>query len=161
QAGVAQDSRDHRGGSRLSVRTGDGDGVRLESHQFGEHLCARDHRDRTPMRFDDLGIVVAHGSRANEDVWMSDVLSAVTFEDLHAQLLQAIGDVGSLQIRSGDTEAEIDQHLRDAGHADATDAYEMDVLNASKHRSVLATKRRKSHKKDFSIADDCALFMYF
>jgi len=102
------------------------------------------------MRFDDLGIVVAHGSRANHDVRMSDVISSVSFEDLDTHLLQAIGDVRPLQIRSGDTEAEIDQHLGDAGHADASDAYEMDVLNSAKHQfSFLATRRHMSHKKCF------------
>jgi hypothetical protein len=57
----------------------------------------------------------------------------VTFEDLNTHVLQAIGDVRAFQIGAGDAEAEIDEHLGDAGHADATDAYEMDVLNSTKH----------------------------
>jgi hypothetical protein len=68
----------------------------------------------------------------------------VTFKDLNTHLLQAISDVGALQIRARDAEAEIDEHLGNARHADASDTYEMDVLNSTKH--FLATKRHKKHK---------------
>ena len=53
-------------------------------------------------------------------------------------MLEAIGDIGALQIGARNAKAEINKHLGDAGHADATNAYEMDVLNSSKHK--LATK---------------------
>src|SRR5690349_7033166 len=141
---VTQDCRDHRGRGCFSVRTGDGHGVRLQSHQFREHLGTRNHWDRASIRFDDLRIVIADGGRAYDDVWVSDVLSSVTFKDLDTHLLQALGNVRVLQIRAGDTEPEIDEHLSDARHADATDTYKMDVLNSSKH--LLATKRHKKHK---------------
>ena len=64
---------------------------------------------------------------------MSDVLSRVTFEDFDTHLLQAIGNVRMFQIGARDAKAEIDKHLSNAGHADATDTYEMDVLNSTKH----------------------------
>src|SRR5262245_53287912 len=124
------------------MRAGDSDGVWLQSHQLRQHFGARDHWDRAAVCFDDLGVVVTHGGRAHNDVRVSDILSGMTFKDLNTHLLQAIGDVGAFQIGTGDTEAEIDEHLGDAGHADASDTYEMDVLNSTKH--LLATKRHKS-----------------
>src|SRR6185295_19325267 len=48
-------------------------------------------------------------------------------------MLQAIGDIGALQIGARHVKAEIDEHLGNAGHADSSDAYKMDVLNSSKH----------------------------
>src|SRR6185369_2007606 len=97
-----------------------------------------------PVRFDDFRIVVTHSSRPNDDVRMSDVLGTVTFEDLNTHLLQAIRDSGSFEIRSRNTEPEIDEHLGDAGHADAADAYEMNVLNSPKHKPQKAQKRTKA-----------------
>src|SRR6185369_11606042 len=85
------------------------------------------------MSLDDFRIVVAHGSRAHDDVRMSDIFSSVTFEDFNTHVLQAIGDVRAFQIRAGDTKAEIHQHLGNAGHADAAYPDKMNVLNASKH----------------------------
>ena len=102
---------------------------------------------RTTVRLDDFRIVVADGSRANDDVRVSDVLRCMSFKDLDTHLLQAVGDVRAFQIGARDAKAEIDEHLGDAGHADAADAYEMDVLNATKH--FLATKRHINTKNIF------------
>ena len=107
--------------------------MRFQSHELREHLGARNNRNRTLVRLNDLGIVVAHGGGANHDVRVTDVLSTVTFKDLYAHLLQAIGDAGTFQIRTGDTKAKIAQYLGNTGHADAADANEMDVLYPSKH----------------------------
>src|SRR5215211_8853309 len=130
---MAQDRRDHRRRGCLSMRTSHGDGVWLESHQLREHLGARDHGNRAAVCFDYLRVVVTNGCRAHHDVRVAHVLSRVTFKDLHTHLLQAVGNVGTLQIGAGNAKAEIDKHLGDAGHTDASDAYEMDVLNATEH----------------------------
>ena len=85
----AEHGRDHRGRRRLPVRAGDGDRVRLESHQLGQHLGARDDGDRAPPRFEHFGVVVAHGGRAHDDVRAADVLRRVPLVNLRAQLLRA------------------------------------------------------------------------
>ena len=64
---------------------------------------------------------------------VADVLGTMAFRELNAHLLQPISDVRAFEIGAGDTEAQIDEHLRDARHTDAADADEMDVLNSSKH----------------------------
>src|SRR6185369_1423756 len=89
------------------------------------------------MSLDDFRIVVTHGSRADDDVRMSDIFSSVAFEDFNTHVLQAIGDVRAFQIGAGHTKAEIHQHLGNAGHADTTDAYEMNVLDPTKHFFLL------------------------
>src|SRR5690349_7563701 len=46
---------------------------------------------------------------------------------------EARGDRGLTEIGAGHRRAEVEQHLGDAAHADATDADEMDALNLGKH----------------------------
>ena len=46
---------------------------------------------------------------------------------------QTLGDRGTFQIGAGDLVAEIQQHLGNAAHADAADAYEMDALDFGEH----------------------------
>ncbi|OIQ72552.1 hypothetical protein GALL_458220 [mine drainage metagenome] len=43
------------------------------------------------------------------------------------------GGGAGLEVRAGHLVAQIDQHFRDAGHADAADADEMDVLDLAEH----------------------------
>jgi hypothetical protein len=57
----------------------------------------------------------------------------MSFEDLHTHLLKSISNTRTLQIRAGNVETEIDQHLGNSGHADATDANKVNVLNATEH----------------------------
>src|SRR3954468_20323274 len=57
----------------------------------------------------------------------------MALEEFHAQPLQAIGGGRRLEIGTGNAEAEVDQHLGDAGHSDAADTDKMDVLNSAKH----------------------------
>src|SRR5687768_17024708 len=101
---MAQHRRDHRGRSRLSVRTRNRDGVWLESHQLREHFSAWNDGNRALSCLNDFRIVIANGSRANNNVRMADVLSSVTFKDLDTHLLKSIGDTRTLQVGTGDAE---------------------------------------------------------
>ena len=67
------------------------------------------------------------------DVRLSDIVRRVPFEDLNTHVLQAIGGVGTFQVRSRNAEAEIYQHLGDAGHSNPADAYKVNMLNSAKH----------------------------
>ena len=117
------------------MRAGDGDCVRLEPHQLGQHLGARNHRNRPAPRFGDFRIVVAHRGRTHDDVSVADIFRLVPFGEFNAHLLQPISHARVFEIGTRHAEAEVDQHLCDAGHADAADADEMNVLNATKHKS--------------------------
>jgi hypothetical protein len=66
-------------------------------------------------------------------VWLAHILGIVTFENLNTHFLQSIGGSRTLQIGTGNAEAEIDQHFGNTRHADASDTDEMDVLNSAKH----------------------------
>jgi hypothetical protein len=91
------------------------------------------------LGLDDLRIVVAHGGRTNDDVRLSNVVAAMTFEDFNTHFLEPIRDGGTPQVGTRDAKAEIDQHLGNAGHADAPDTDEMDVLNSAKHTAGLGS----------------------
>ncbi len=85
------------------------------------------------MRFDDLRIVFTHGGGTNHHVRVAYVLAIVTFSKFNSHLLQTIGRGRFFRVGTGDTETQIDQHLGDARHADATNADKMDVLNSAEH----------------------------
>ena len=71
------------------MRTGNGDRMRLHPHQLGEHLSARNHRNRSPPRFDDFRIVVAHRGRTHHHVRVADVRRMVAFGDFDAKFFEA------------------------------------------------------------------------
>ena len=89
----------------------------------------------------DLRVVGAHGAGHDDDVGARDVLGAVADADAGAQRRQPARDVALAQVGAGDRVAEVQQHLGDAGHADAADADEVDgdvALSEHGGRGVLA-----------------------
>ena len=58
------------------------------------------------------------------------------FENNCSKAGQALRNSAGFQIGSRNLVAEIQQHLGDAAHADAADAYEMNLLNFGKHSGV-------------------------
>jgi hypothetical protein len=62
-----------------------------------------------------------------------DVPGPVADLDLAAQLAEPPGRVRLAEVRTRDLVAEVQQHFRDAAHADAADAYEVDVFNLFEH----------------------------
>ena len=145
----------HRSGGGLAVHAGDGDAV-LQAHQLGQHLGALDDRDVRAVRFGDLGIVRGNRGTGDDDFGAGDIFGAMAFEHGCAQAGQPLGDGGALQVGAGDLVAEIQQHLGDAAHADAADAYEMDALNLGEHKSTswprisrIHTDNRKSRTVNY------------
>ena len=70
---------------------------------------------------------------ATDDMRIADVFTVVTFRELNTHLLQTVGDVRLLRVRSGNAETQIDEHFSDTGHSDTADADKVDMLNSSKH----------------------------
>src|SRR5436190_17202445 len=103
--------------------------MRFQTHQLRQHLRAWYHGNRSSICLDNLRVVITNSRRTNDHVWLSDIFRRMTFKDLNAHSLQAIGDSGCLQVRSRDAETKIDQHLGNPGHTDAADADEVNVLN--------------------------------
>src|SRR5438094_23669 len=60
-------------------------------------------------------------------------IQRVHFVDSGAELRQAISNCAAPQVRARDFESEIQQHLGDTAHADATDSYKMHALDLRKH----------------------------
>jgi hypothetical protein len=57
----------------------------------------------------------------------------VLFRKGHTQSFQPFCHIGAFHVRAGNAEVGINQHFSDPGHADAADADEMNMLNATKH----------------------------
>ena len=100
KAGRAQHRRDHRGRRRLTMGTRTGDRVRLHPHQLRQHFCARNHRNRSPTRFDNLGIIIAHRGRANHDMRVANIFRRVSFSYFHSQLFKMRRDFRLFLIRA-------------------------------------------------------------
>ena len=83
----------------------------------------------------DFRILDGNRGTGDDDLGASDVFGAVSFEDCGAESGQALRHRGILQVGAGNFVAEIEQHLGNATHADAADAYEMNALNFRKHKS--------------------------
>src|SRR5690606_2809795 len=101
------------------------------THQLGEHLGARHHRNTTLQRAGHFRVAVVDGAGHHQHVRFLDVLGLVADEHLGAEAFQARGDRRVLDIRAGDFVAEVEQHLGDAAHADSADADEMDATDAT------------------------------
>src|SRR5947209_14926255 len=108
--------------------------MRLETHQLRQHLCAWDDGNRTLPGFNNLRIVFAHGGRANYHICIANVLSPVPFLELNAQRFKPLRDFRTLQVRTRNIKARVNQNLSYARHAYAAYAYEMNMLNTTKHK---------------------------
>ena len=98
------------------------------------------------VRFGDFGILRGNRGTGDNDLGARDVFRAMSFKDGRAQPGQPLGHGGTLQIGAGNLVAEIEQHLGNAAHADAADAYKMNTLNFGEHKiKFLATDSRGFH----------------
>jgi len=118
------------------VHPRDGDAV-LESHQLREHFCAGYDWDVQAAGFDDFGILLSDGGTDDDHFGTGYVLRAVSLEDCGAQAGETLRSGRILEIRPGDSVAEVEQNLGDTAHADATDTDEMNPLNSSEHESTV------------------------
>ena len=119
----------HRGGGGLAVTAGDADPV-LQPHEFAEHLGARDDRNATPARFDQLRIAAVHRRGIDNHVRALDIVGGVAGVHRATEQHDTIGGVAGPEIRTGDGIAETEQHLGDPAHAGSADADEVNVTGA-------------------------------
>ena len=125
ETGRLEQRRHERGRRRLAVRAGDRDAL-LEPHELGEHFGAANDRNAPRARRDELGIVALHGGGNDDHRGRAEIRRVVADEHRRALLAQAL-DIGVVaQVRALNLAAKIDEHFRDARHADAADADEVD-----------------------------------
>ena len=84
-----------------------------QPHQLGEHLGPCNHRDPTPRRLRNLGVVLPNRGRVDNDVRVTDIRGRVPNLDHHAERLEPRGHRRSLRVRAGHRVAEIREQLRD------------------------------------------------
>ena len=139
EAARGQHGCHHRSRRRLAVHAGDGDAV-LQPHQLGQHFGALNHRNVQLVGFGDFGILRGNRGTGDHHFGAGDVFGAMSLKDRGAQTGQPLRHGGTLQVGAGNFVAEIEQHLGNAAHADAADAYEMNALNFCEHKiNFLAT----------------------
>ena len=124
EAGGVEQGRDQRSRRGLAVGAGDRDAL-LEPHQLGEHLGAPDDGNAPQARRRQLRIVAPDRSGDDDHRGVADLRRVMADEHARATFAQAF-DVGVVaRVRALHLVTDIEQHLGDAGHADAADADEM------------------------------------
>ncbi len=126
---LGEQARDQTRRGGLAMGAGDGDAV-AETHQLGEHLRPRHHRDVPIPGAHELRVVRIDGRRNDDHLAVLDVLGIVTDVDAHTEVLQTPGHGVGGEIRARHLKTERVQHLGDAAHAGAADADEVHAANA-------------------------------
>ena len=90
ETGPLEYQRNHRRRRRLAVRARDGDRV-AETHQLGEHLRPRDHRNSPARRLRNLGVARANSGRDDHHVRARHELGPVPVVHLNPEAGQPIG----------------------------------------------------------------------
>jgi hypothetical protein len=72
------------------MRARDGD-AKFQPHEFGEHFCARDHRNLFRFRSQYLRVLRQHGRGYDHHLRFSDMRRQVADKDAASQLFQAAG----------------------------------------------------------------------
>jgi hypothetical protein len=142
-----EDRGDQRRGGRLAVAAGDRDPV-LQAHQLGQHLGAADDRQARRARGHDLAVGLGHGRRTHDDIGAADVVRRMADVDARPQLLQPIGRRRPVQVAAADGEAEVQQHLGDAAHADAADGYQVDMPCIAEQTVTPGSGRVRRDRRD-------------
>lgn len=127
---LGQQGRDQAGRGGLAVSPGDRDPV-TETHQLGEHLGARDHRDAARPRPRDLRVLRPDRGGHHHHIAILDVRRIVADDHAGAERAQALRDRVLPQIGTGDPIAEVDEHLGDPAHAGAADPHQVDAADTA------------------------------
>ncbi len=110
QAFGCEHRSDQTGGGGLAMGTGHGDAMTI-AHQLGEHLGAGHHGNALLEGGGDFRIGSVDGTGHHQHVDLIQVLGAVADVDARAELLQARGHRGFLEVRTRDFVAQVQQHL--------------------------------------------------
>ncbi len=122
--------RHHRCRRRLSVRAGDRDAV-AKTHQLGEHFRPRDHGNSPAPRFLDLRVRRIDRRRDHDHVRASDLRRRMPAPDPDAELLEPVGDVRRLRVRTADLVTEVHEQLCDPAHSDPANPHEMNASSTT------------------------------
>ena len=136
-AGRCQNRGGEAGGGGFAVGAGYGDAV-AETHQFGQHQRARNHRNFARLRRHHFGVVFFHGGGSHHHIGIGHMLGGVAGIHFYAQIAQMACYRALRLIRAGHLEAQIVQHFGNAAHARAADADEMNVVNPVFHHNCVS-----------------------
>ena len=128
---------DHGSGGRFTMHTCNRNPI-FQAHQFRQHFCTPDHRDVLSPGLQHLGVRRADRGTHHHDFSNGGILFLVTFVNHRSQTREPLRYRTRLHIGAGNLIAKVQQHLGNAAHADAANAYEMNALNLGKHELVVS-----------------------
>ena len=105
----------------------------LQPHQFRQHQRTRHDGNFLFARGDDFGIGFLHRGRGDHRIGVGNIFAGVLVMDARTQLRQPLRHRVVGQIGAGHRIAQVQQHLGDAAHADAPNAYEVDMFDGVFH----------------------------
>ena len=145
EAGLRQDHPRQRGRGRLAVGPRDRDPL-LQAHDLSEHLGAPDDRNPPRAGRGDLGVLLAHGRRDDQEVRVVHVARIVPPSHPGTQLFEAGGVFREGEIAARDLERGGEQEdLGEPAHADPARADEMETTQAQEpHRDASASKSSRA-----------------
>ena len=104
-----------------------------EAHQLGQHLGAGNDGNSPVAGFHQFRVLVRDGRGLDEHVRVAHVVRAVADEDRGPEVFQPSDRGRGGQVRAGDVESHVDEHLGDAVHAGTADAHHVDVVHPRPH----------------------------
>src|SRR5215469_1133388 len=117
------------------MHASDSDAV-FQAHQLSQHFGSRNDGNVAGVRGGNFRIVARDGGAGADDFSSGEIFSPMTFKGNSAQGGKTMRDSRGLEVGARDLETKVEQHLIDAAHADAADAYEMDTLDLGKHEAA-------------------------
>jgi hypothetical protein len=141
----AQHCGNHRSRRRLAVATGHRDAV-LHAHQLGEHLGARDNRNVSSPRFQNLRLEYL---TAVEITTPKDSLPDCLLDGRRTPAPLTSGVAPSLRFRAdraGHGIPQVQQHFCDPAHANAADANEVESVPFMQHRIPITVRTLPAYK---------------
>src|SRR5260370_8910116 len=132
QPGEIEDGRGQGSGGGLAMAAGPPDAL-LEPHQPGEKFAARYDGDGEAAGLLHFRVLFIDGGTHDESARAGDIGRGVAFEDARTHGGQSLGDGRQFHVATRDLVAQIEQHFRDAAHADASNSGEMKVLGSKEH----------------------------
>ena len=142
--GTVEQTTDNKGGiqTRFSEQTGDqaggggfavGAGYRnaiAEAHDFGEHFCARHHRNTLFARRLHFRVLFVNRARHHHHVAAVHMTGVMPDQDARTQSCKSARDSVFTQVRPAHLVPQVEQHFGNSTHTCTTDTDKMRTVNA-------------------------------
>ena len=127
QAAFCQDGSDDRSGRCFAMGAGNRNAV-LQAHQFSQHFCPWNYRNRRLAGRLDFRIFRIDGRRNHHHIGTFNMLGRMLFKYCAPQAFEAVGNIRFFDVGTRYLVAQVQQQLSNTAHADAADAHKMNMV---------------------------------